>query len=282
MNLFGWVKKNNRVTFQKDPLGFLLKDADDQIEICHQAIGPNREQRRPDLMARNASTALRCVLERVALLARSPDRQKEIKAELERCRPFIGVLVKAVELRSEGRSAPDTFVIASRFTPALLAAMLLNDWPLAEQVARACASPVVTEEGGGLLTGGVHDEEARMAAAVVADDGASLHMVRRRFARDRLEDPYFLRHFHHDVIMDVIIRRDEAAFIGEMTGHEARFLTRATDKATQQRPLLDACFDENRLVIDVWAVALCLLARHRGMVVGVNTACLPLDLFGAG
>jgi len=282
MNLFGWGKKDKRVTFQQDPVGFLLQDADDHIEICRKAIGLNRAQQRPDLMARTASTALRCLLEKVALLARSRDRQDGIKAELERCRPFIGVLIEAVELRSGGRSAPDTFVLASRFTPAFLAAMLLNDWALAEQLAKACASPAVTEEGGGLLSGGVHDEEARMAAAVVADDGASLDLVRRRFARDRREDPYFLRHFRHDVVMDLIIRRDEAAFAGEMTGHEARFLARATDKATAQRPLLDACFDENRLVIDVWAVALCLLARHRGMVVDLNTVCLPLDLFGAG
>ncbi|ARN19684.1 hypothetical protein [Piscinibacter gummiphilus] len=282
MNLFGWGKKDKRVTFQQDPVGFLLQDADDQIEICRQAIGPNREGRQFALMARNVRTVLGCVLERVALQARAPDGRGTVRAELERCRPYIALLIAAVELRASDRSATDPFVLASTFTPAILAAMLLGDWPLADQVSKASCSAAVREEGGEADSGGVHDEEARMAAAAVTDDGIALGRLRARFARDRVSDPYFLRHFHHDVAMDLIVHRDEAGFAKEMAAHESRFLARAADPSTKQRPLLDACFDENRLVIDVWAVALCLLARHRGMVVDVNTECLPLDLFGAG
>lgn len=262
-------------SYQRDPVEFLLFDADQRLVVCRTAIPQNQQRQQWALVARNADTAFRSVLEKVALLARAKGDVLSAREQLRAGAEFAAAFSKAAEFL-EATKAADCYVHIHDFTHAFLWAMLSCEWGVASRLVAASGSRTAREEGGGTDTGGVHDVIARMVSATVADDAKSLHVLVQRYTVAAGRDPFFAQYFRYELLMTKLIERNTSGFNSELQAAESRFRARGMDKASRHEQVLDGCAERNAWVFDVWATALLNLARYRGMGVSIKSELIPL------
>ncbi len=267
--MFKFFRKNQAPaapSYQRDPVGFLLFNADQNLAVCRAAIPPNREKRHWVLLTGNADTAFRSVLEKTALLCRAKGDAAAAKAQLVAGAEFVPALVDA-SAGALAELARGDSIHGLDFTHAFVWAMLAGDSEAEQRLVSAARAPSVREEGGGVDTGGPHDVVAKLALAVLSDDAAALDLLGRRYAAEVGSDRFFAHHFRYERLMARLVERDEAGFAAELREVEARFRSRADDRRTGHEQVLDGCAERNAWVFDVWATALLNLARRRGMSV---------------
>jgi hypothetical protein len=160
--------------------------------------------------------------------------------------------------------------------------MMRQGWAHTESLVALTELPVVREEGMEEQSGGVLDTVMRMLVAVLKDDAKSFATAQRRFQAERSIDRYHEVYFEYDRMMAHILARDATGSVAFLMALESQFSQRATDKQLVNQQLLKAGGEDNGLVFDVWAVALALLARHRGIVLEHSTAVVPVSEFLVG
>ncbi len=259
----------------------LVRAAERDIDICRTAIAVNLERANFEYAARNADSAIRDHLERVAVLARAKHDYAGAREELAAALPFVQTLEDAVNRCNErGFSEADkSFIHLINVTSALLLLMLRQDWPRVQTLVAMTALPVVQEEGLEDESGGVLDVIMRMLIATIRSDAAAFASAQRRFETERTVDRYYEVYFEYDRMMAAIIAGDAKGVADFLAALEVQFARRATDKQLVNQELLKAAGEDNPLVFDVWAVALALLARHRGIEVTHSSAVAPVREF---
>lgn len=259
---------------QEELIDFLIGDAARQIEGVKSAIPGNYAWDGFQQVTLNTDSALRCHLERVALLHRGKKDKAAALAELSATVVLLDYTEDAIaKCNAIGRTAGN-WLYVTNLTHAFLAVFLANDWQRALRLARAASLPVLRDEGPN-----AYDDIVRMLVATVLSDRDSFRDWRSRFVRDRGFYRYFRVYFSYDQLMDQIFEGNSDAFDAALAAHEKSFLKRANDKRIDRGPLLHACLDNNALVFDVWAVALANLARHKGLTIGHTSEIIPVRDF---
>lgn len=273
--MFFFKKKASTPSFQTDPVGFLIWDADNQIQAIRTNIPLSIKEGAFDRAAFSCDSGLRCSLEIIALAARRAGEARQRPPDAAAAVGFLNLLERTVLEATAGKSDRRAAIHCTNFTHAMLAALLIGDFPRAQRLAALVISPFVVEEGGEAESGNVHDVIAKMLAAAVADDASFFAAQKTRFGEHRKLDRFFDRYFNYAVLMDLILKADTGALNAALTEQERTFTLRAQDRKCDHPQTLDACLDNNSRVIDVWATALARLARQRGLRVEFASTIIP-------
>jgi hypothetical protein len=259
----------------------LLRAAETDIDSCRTAIAVSFERANFEYAARNANSAIRDHLERIAILVRAKNDYPAAREELTAALPLVQTLENAVARCNERGFSEEgkSFIHLMNFTSALLLLLLRQDWPRVKTLVAMTALPVVKEEGLEEESGGVLDVVMRMLAATLKNDAAALAAAQRRFQTERMVDRYYEVYFEYDRMMAAIVAGDAKGVTDFLAELEMQFARRATDKQLVNQELLKAAGEDNAFVFDVWAVALALLARHRGIEVTHSTPVVPVGEF---
>ena len=255
----------------------LMRFAAEDIDSAKVAISINLARGNFELAAWNANDAVRRYLERAALLLRSRADCERMRGELLAALEYVTHVEKAVQRCQELEKGPKNFVHAMNLMWPMLLLMLLNEWDRLSTLERLAGMPVVQEEGLEGESGGVDDTIMKMLFALLERDSTAFLRAQARFAGARSIDRYYQEYFAYDTLMACLLALDERGFGRCLEELDARFRKRATDKKLVQLPLLGAAGADNELVVDVWALALAQLARHRGMAVGFSSEVIPVD-----
>lgn len=251
--------------------------AADDILSARSAIPGNFASAQFELAAWNANDAVHRHLERAALLLRSGADRARVRGELLAALEYVAHVEEAVRRCQELGPGPRNFVHAMNLMWPMLVLMLLNEWDRLSALGRLARMPVVQEEGLEGESGGVDDTIMKMLLALLERDSTAFRRAQVRFASARSIDRYYAEYFAYDTLMVCLLALDERDFGRCLEDLDARFRKRATDKKLVQLPLLGAAGADNALVVDVWALALAQLARHRGVAVGFSSDVIPVD-----
>jgi hypothetical protein len=118
-----------------------------------------------------------------------------------------------------------------------------------------------------------------MLVATLGRNSAAFTAAQRRFQTERSVDRYYGVYFEYDCMMEAIIAGNARGVADFLAALEVQFARRATDKQLVNQELLKAAGEDNALVFDVWALALALMARHRGVAVTHSSAVVPMREF---
>jgi hypothetical protein len=265
-------------SYRKDPVAFLLWDAEQRLRIASDALPHN--QRAPDwgLVGFNVEDACRALLERAALHAGARRDPAAARTELQRIRPFLQAMRDAARACIGMRPTPRTRLLAQTFAPTLLGALLAGETAMARELAAACLSPAVFEEGGAGESGGPHDELAKMLAAALLPDRERFRLLQARFAGDREEYAFFDRYLPYVAMMAAVVAEDARAFEQMRQSHEGTFSDRAQDRDSERGELLDGFGSDGRFVVDMWGLGMLALAQAAGLPVQAQA----LSVLGGG
>lgn len=255
----------------------LMRFAAEDIESTKVAIPINFARGNFELAAWNANGAVHRHLERAALLLRSGADSERVRGELLAALAYVTHVEEAVRRCQELGPGPTNFIHAMNLMWPMLLLMLLNEWDRLSTLARMARFPVVHEEGLEGESGGVDDTIMKMLLALLERDSTAFRRAQVRFVSARSIDHYYREYFAYDTLMACLLALDERGFGRCLEELDARFRKRATDMKLVQLPLLGAAGANNELVVDVWALALAQLAKHRAMASGFSSDVIPVD-----
>ena len=254
-------------SYRKDPVGYLLWDAEQRLRIASDALPHNQRASDWGLVAFNVEDACRALLERAALQAGGRRDPGAARAELQRIVPFLQAMRDAARACIGTRPTPRTRLLAQTFAPTLLGALLAGETAAARELAAACLSPAVFEEGGEGESGGPHDELAKMLAAALFPHRPRFRALQARFAHDREEYAFFDRYLPYVAMMAAVVAEDARAFEEMRQRQEGTFSDRAHDRDTERGELLDGFGPDGRFVVDMWGLGMLALAQASGLPV---------------
>ena len=269
-------KKPKTPTYQDDPINFLLWRRDSDIEMSKDALPLNYGKKDYEYVVRNSGSAIESLVIKCALYSRAVKDDTLAVDALRNIKPFVAHIEDAIAQANEIGFTETNFVHVKNLVFPLLALLLSDDTECAERLAKASQLPVMQEEGLEGENTNPHDEIAKMLVAVVLDDQKAFLHAQSRYAKDKLGDRFFEIYFNYDRLIDLILKRDNAAFEKALIEQEDLFLQRAKDKKVDHGQTLDGFLENNVRVFDVWATALTYLARQRGMPVVYSSEVIPL------
>lgn len=269
-------KKSKNPTYQDNPINFLLWRRDCEIEGVKDALPLNFAEKNFEYVAWNSGNAIESLLIKCALYSRTVKNNTLAIDALRSIKPFITYIEDAIARANEIGFTETNFVHVKNLVFPLLALLLSDDIDCAERLAKVSRLPVMQEEGLKGENTNPHDEIAKMLVAVVLDDKKAFLHAQSRYVKDKLDDRFFEIYFNYDRLIDLIFKRDSAAFGKALGEQEDLFLQRATDIKVDHDQILDGFLENNARVFDVWATALVYLARQRGMQVIYSSEVIPL------
>jgi hypothetical protein len=213
-----------------------------------------QEVRAADSILAELSTPLAVLLRHPALTQRVGDAPK---LALNFARRLLGAALDA-ERRGVTDSKP---LYASFFVNALVLALALKEFTLAEQLAGLVLSPTVEINSlAGSSYGEVDDLQARMIASTILDNSETFNEAWKGWRESVLGLPFLAEYFVYPQAMKAILERDPAGLTELLGLATEKFEARAKDRRFKG----DLSITDKALYsVDVVAVGLRNLARQK-------------------
>lgn len=273
-------KKPKYPSYQEDPVGFLLFDADTNINITREALPNNYNNQDYEYVAWNSDGAIRELLTKHAIEYRVLDNLEQALETLKAANEFLDHIELAVEkadamgaVLESNEPGKTNFIYASNFTYAFIAVCLLQDWGRAQRLANAMMLPVVYGDVAHTSSGSAH-AIPEMFAALILDDKTLFKKYQKKFQDGKSYYYYWDKHFYYDQLMVSVLERDEERVNQFLTEQETRYLQRKTDKKLDGSTV-EGDHENNDRVYDVIASALCNVARYYGINVTHQSEVIP-------
>lgn len=282
--MFSFFKKKPQYpSYEQDPVGFLLWRADEDLKITRDALPLNYAKQNYDSIARNSDSALREILTKHALQLRALGNPTQAMVELQVAHEFLDHTENAISKASDkGLILPPdlegvhemNFIHSQNLTFAFVATFLLKDWSRAERLAQAMLLPIIQEEGTEGESGSVHDVIPKMLATVMRDDIPTFTHLEKRFQKGKKRYLFWEKYFTYSELIALILARDSEGVNHYLLKQEHSYLQRKADKKLEGWHLYGFQEDNDRMY-DVFASALCNVARYRSIDVTYSSAIIP-------
>lgn len=248
------------------------RNRDDNISRSQRIVPIHRANNNFEYEARVASSGIEACIEKICLRVRGRGTTAGVAETMRTAIEFAKTVLDAVRRAELEDATAGAWLYMHNLTFPLVAAALAGDWRLADRLAAATLSPVLREQ-----PGSVHNHEAGLLGALFRDDRKGFVEQLLRFDKACKSSSFHRKCFAYRPLMQAILERDDDAFKNALILADKMFRERGQDRKLEGLSMLCAGPEYHDVVFDHYAVALCNLAKRRGLKVDFSSEAIPND-----